>query len=77
MSALTQRVTVYSEPALYKAVRLQAVETSRSISDLINEAVRVEFSADLEDIESFHARADEPTLPYEAFLQELKRNGTL
>ncbi|HOO78448.1 MAG TPA: type II toxin-antitoxin system RelE/ParE family toxin, partial [bacterium] len=32
MSALTKRATVYLEPALHKALRLQSIETSRAVS---------------------------------------------
>jgi len=77
MSALAQRTTVYLEPALYKALRLQAVETSRSMSDLINEAVRAEIAEDMEDLQAFKDRAKEPALSYESFIEELRRNGAL
>jgi post-segregation antitoxin (ccd killing protein) len=40
MSAPLKRTTVYLDPDLYKAMRLKAVAVSRSVSDLINEAIR-------------------------------------
>jgi len=46
MTTLTKRVTVYLEPALHRALRLKSIETSRSLSDLLNEAVRAELADD-------------------------------
>jgi hypothetical protein len=77
MSTLTKRATVYLDPALHKALRLQAIETSRSVSDLINDAVRAELAEDAQDLAAFDERAKEPTLDFEDFVQELKRDGTI
>ncbi len=44
MTELTKRATVYLDPALHRALRLKSVETSRSMSDLINDAIRDECS---------------------------------
>lgn len=75
MTALTKRVTVYLEPALHKALRLKAVETSRSVSDLLNDAIRYELMEGAEDLSVFEARKNEPTVAFEDFVKELKRNG--
>lgn len=40
MTIPTKRTTVYLDPELHKALRLKAVAVSRSLSDLVNEAVR-------------------------------------
>ena len=77
MSALTKRATVYLDPALHKALRLQAVETSRSVSELINDAVRDELADDARDLAVFDQRAKEPTLDFEDFVKELNRDGTI
>lgn len=77
MSTLTKRATVYLEPTLHKALRLKAIETSRSVSDLINDAVRDELADDADDLAAFDARRNEPTVPFEAFVKDLKRNGKL
>jgi hypothetical protein len=77
MSNLTKRATVYLDPVLHKALRLKSIETSRSVSDLINDAVRDELAEDADDLASFKARVKEPTIPYEAFVKDLKRNGTI
>ncbi len=40
MTARTKRTTIYLDPDLHKALRLKAIAVSRSVSDLVNEAVR-------------------------------------
>ena len=77
MSTLTKRATVYLDPALHKALRLQSIETSRSVSDLINDAVRDELAEDARDLAVFDARAHEPTVDFEDFVKGLKRDGTI
>ena len=77
MTTLTKRATVYLEPELHKALRLKAVETSRSLSDLVNDAVRVELAEDAEDLAAFDLRKNEPTLTFEVFVKELKRHGKI
>jgi predicted transcriptional regulator len=46
MSTPAKRTTVYLDPDLHKALRLKAVAVSRSVSDLINEAVRESLKKD-------------------------------
>ncbi|MFC1452384.1 CopG family transcriptional regulator [Verrucomicrobiota bacterium] len=77
MSTLTKRATVYLDPALHKALRLQSVETSRSVSELINEAVRDELAEDAGDLALFDERSNEPTVEFEDFVKGLKRDGTI
>ena len=77
MTTLTNRTTVYLEPELRKALRLKSIETSRSVSDLINDALRAELAGDAADLTAFEARKKEPTVSFEAFVKELKRRGKL
>ena len=77
MSTLTHRATIYMDPVLHKALRLKSLETSRSMSDLVNDAVRDELAEDADDLAVFDARKKEPTLDFEDFVKELKRNGTI
>ncbi|MFW6286472.1 MAG: CopG family transcriptional regulator [Candidatus Sumerlaeota bacterium] len=77
MSALTKRTTVYLEPSLHKALHLQAIATSRSVSELINEAVRDELAQDARDLATFDEREAEPTIEFEDFVKGLKRDGVL
>jgi plasmid stability protein len=77
MSTETIRSTVYLDPALHQALRLKAAATRRSMSEIINQAVRAALSEDEEDLTAFADRAAEPTLSYEAFLAQLKADGIL
>ena len=77
MSTLTKRATVYLEPSLHKALRLQSIETSRSISELINDAVRDELAEDANDLAMFDKRKKEPTLDFEDFVKVLEADGII
>jgi len=73
----TKRTTIYLDPALHQIVKVKALETSRSVSDLVNEAIRHELSEDQEDLAIFEERANESTISYEKMLKELKANGKI
>ncbi len=75
--ATTKRSTVYLEENIHKTLRLKAAETHRSISDLVNEAVKRTFMEDQQDLEAFQVREAETTLSYEAMLKALKSDGTI
>jgi plasmid stability protein len=77
MTTQTKRATIYLDPDLHKALRLKAVETSRSVSDLVNEAVREALSEDAEDLAAFDERADEPLISYEEMVKRLKKDGRI
>ena len=77
MSTLTKRATVYLDPVLHKALRLQSVETSRSVSELVNDAVRDELAEDARDLAMFDSRGNEPTVDFEDFVKGLKLDGTI
>jgi hypothetical protein len=77
MGALTKRATVYFDPAMHRALQHKAIETSRSLSDIVNDAVRIVMSEDVEDLAAFEERISEPLVSYEALLKELKADGRL
>jgi predicted transcriptional regulator len=77
MAALTKRSTVYLDPALHQALRIKAVETSRSMSELINEAIKEALSEDAEDLAAFEQRAHEPVISYEQIIKRLKKDGRI
>lgn len=72
-----RRSTIYLEPELHQALRLKAAATDRSLSELVNEAVRASLAEDEEDLRTFTERADEPLIAYEEALEYLKRDGKL
>ena len=77
MEASQKRATVYFDPALHRALRLKAAETDRSLSDLVNEAVKLSLAEDAEDLAAFDERAAEPDLPFESVVKELRRSGKI
>ena len=77
MSGTSKRSTIYFDPQLHAALRLNAAHTNRSVSDIVNDAVREALAEDQDDLAAFEDRVAEPTLSYEAFLNELKADGKL
>jgi hypothetical protein len=77
MGTAAMRATVYIDPELHKALRLKAVETTQSISKLVNDAIKESLAEDAEDIEAFEARAREPLISYEAMIKRLKKDGRI
>jgi plasmid stability protein len=72
-----KRATVYFDPSLHKALRVKAAETERSLSELVNAAVRQSLAEDSEDLAAFQDRVQEPSLAFAAVLKDLKRRGKL
>jgi hypothetical protein len=72
-----KRATIYLDPTLHRALRVKAVETDKSVSELVNAAVRQSLTEDAADLAVFEARAHEPVLVFEDVLKDLKRRGKL
>ncbi len=78
MSETTQkRATVYFDPYLHRALRLKAAATDRSISELVNDAVKAALAEDASDIEAFEIREKEPDYAFEDVVKDLKRRGKI
>jgi len=77
MATLTKRATVYFDPLIHRALRLKSAETTRSISDLVNDALRCSLAEDAEDLEAFEVRANDPLLSYEEMVKRLKADGRI
>ena len=73
----SKRATVYFEPGLHEALQLKAAQTERSVSDLVNAAVRHDLDEDAGDLAEFGARRHEPDLDFEAVVEDLRRRGAL
>lgn len=77
MATTTKRATVYFDPIIHKALKLKSMETSRSISELVNEAVKGALAEDAEDIAAFEERANEPVISFSEMVKRLKKNGRI
>ncbi|MFA6600249.1 MAG: CopG family transcriptional regulator [Candidatus Omnitrophota bacterium] len=71
------RTTVYLDPKIHKALRIKAVEMSMSISEVINEALKLSLKEDSRDLDAIRNRVCEPSRSYEAVLKDLKKDGLL
>ena len=72
-----KRATVYFDPYLHRALRLKAAATDRSISELVNDAVKAALTEDASDIEAFEIREKEPDYAFEDVVKDLKRRGKI
>jgi len=77
MVAQTKRATIYLDPDLHKALRLKALETSRSMSELVNEAIKEALAEDAEDLGAFAEREGEPLISYDEMLKRLREDGRI
>lgn len=77
MSVISKRATIYFDPDLHRAVRLKAVNTNQSISDVVNDSLRAMLSEDEEDLAAFDETASDPLMTYEELLAKLKTDGKI
>jgi predicted DNA binding CopG/RHH family protein len=71
------RSTVYLEAELHRALRLKSAHSRKSMSEIVNDAVRQALREDEADLAAVRSRAKEKALSYEDFLAKLKADGTL
>jgi plasmid stability protein len=77
MKTTAKRSTVYFDPDLYKALKIKAAQHEKSLSELINQAVRWSLFEDAEDLAAFEERKNEPNLDFEKVLKDLRSRGKI
>ena len=77
MATLSKRSTVYFDPEIHQALKLKAASADSSLSDLVDEAVRLLMNEDQEDLEAIANRVEEPVVSYAALLNDLKKHGKI
>ena len=77
MSNLSKRSTVYFDPMIHQALKMRAASSQSSVSELVDEALRLLMREDQEDLKAFSERANEPEISYEDLLDDLKRHGKI
>ena len=77
MALFTKRATVYFDPEIHHILKLKALETNRSISDIVDEAIRLELAEDAEDTTAFIERLNEATITFEKLISNLKADGKI
>ena len=73
----TKRATVYFDSDLHRALRLKAAATDRSISEIVNEAVRSSLAEDAVDLAAVEDRDSEREVDFAAVVKDMKRRGRL
>ena len=74
---MSKRATIYLDPELHTALKVKAAHSHRSMSNLVNDAVREALREDREDLKAAADRAREPVMTYQALLDDLKAHGKL
>lgn len=74
---LPKRATVYFDPEIHRALRLKAAAMDRSISDMVNDAVKLALAEDAEDLVAFEERAHERSVDFEGVVKSLRRRGKI
>ena len=72
-----KRATVYFEADVHRALRLRAAASDRSISDMVNDAVKAILAEDAEDLAAFSERKSDKNLSFDTFVKGLKRRGRI
>jgi predicted transcriptional regulator len=75
--AAPKRSTIYFDPDIHRALRMKAAATDRSMSEVVNEAVRQTLSEDAADLEVFEKRRREPSVSFDDVVLRLRRSGKL
>ena len=73
----SKRATVYFEASVHRALRLKAAATDRSISDMVNEAVKFALAEDAADLDASGARKTERGVPFGAVVRDLRKRGRI
>jgi 6-phosphogluconate dehydrogenase len=67
-----KRATIYFDADVHRALRLRAAACNRSISDMVNEAVRMTLAEDADDLIDADQRQAEPSSSFEEFVTSLR-----
>lgn len=73
----SKRATIYFDTDVHQALRLKAAATDRSISDMVNDAVKVALAEDAEDLASFERRKSERSVSFESLVRDLRKRGRI
>lgn len=71
------KATIYLDDRIHKALRMKAAETSQSMSELVNDALESSLLEDVEDLEVWRERKNDPRVGFEEFVKQLKKDGVL
>ena len=73
----SKRATIYFDADIHRALRLRAAACNRSISDMVNEAVRMTLAEDADDLRDVKQREEEESIGFEEFVSSLRKSGRI
>jgi plasmid stability protein len=74
---MSHRTSIYFDESLHQALRMKAAVSGQSVSDLVNEAVKLSLAEDATDFAALDSRANEPTMSFESVVADLQRRGKI
>lgn len=74
---MSHRTSIYFDEAIHQALRMKAAVSGASVSDLVNEAVKLSLAEDAEDFAALNARTSETSLSFESVVADLQLRGKL
>jgi hypothetical protein len=72
-----KRATVYFDASIHQALRLKAAAADRSISDVVNDAVKMALAEDAEDFEAADRRTSERSASFDTLVRDLRKRGRI
>ena len=73
----SKRATVYFDASVHKALRLKAAASDRSISEMVNDAVKVALAEDAEDLAALDQLSTERSVSFESLVRDLRKRGRI
>ena len=73
----TKRATIYFDAQVHRALRMRAAACNRSISEMVNEAVRITLAEDVDDLLDVGSRQAEPSMNFDDFVANLRESGRI
>ena len=77
MASAPKRATIYFDPEIHRALRMKSAASERSISDVVNDAVKRSLAEDAEDLDALESRGKEPALDFGKVVKALRRRGKI
>ena len=71
------RTTITINDTIFRALKMRAVESDETVSQLIEDAVKYQILEDSKDIQDAHNRESEPTLDFNELVSKFKSEGLL
>ena len=72
-----KRAPIDFDSDIHRALHIKAAETDRSVSALVDEAVRPRLAENAKDLAAYEEGAHKPNLPFEVVLRNLNQRDTI